>query len=348
MSIDVTTAPATHDTAAFTKWIGMDTEPSVATAEGEDDAEDTEVVEEVAAAPDADDDSEATQNEEASESVPDPAPEPVKLPFAASAKDEAVDAALLADMQVTFKADGKDVTLALADVVRRAQSEPAVQRQLRAVSEDMRQVQQMREQLEAEVAEVRSVALKMARDPNYYADVVGQIEEYDMPEARAQRLEAELAARTQREQQSAREADRNAAVQQFAVYEVAPALDDIVGKNPLVTEEEILGKFYADTAQITVNGVIPTEYHASLAQYLRSDLAAFAASRQAEYAARESRAKAEALKTQRDRQKLKNQSSQASKPMGGAGLLRDAPVATKPRTAREAESGALAALMNGL
>ena len=344
MSIDVNTAPATHDTAAFTKWIGMDTEPPAAAADGEDDAEDTEVVEEVAAAPDADDDSEATENEETSE----PVPEPVKLPFAASAKDEAVDAALLADMQVTFKADGKDVTLALADVVRRAQSEPAVQRQLRAVSEDMRQVQQMREQLEAEVAEVRSVALKMARDPNYYADVVGQIEQYDMPEARAQRLEAELAARSEREQQSAREAERNAAVQQFAAYEVAPALDDIVGKNPLVTEEEILGKFYADTAQITVNGVIPPGYHASLAQYLRTDLAAFAASRQAEYAARESRAKAEALKTQRDRQKLKNQSSQASKPMGGAGLLRDTPVTAKPRTAREAESGALAALMNGL
>jgi hypothetical protein len=345
MSVDVSTAPATHDTAAFTKWIGMDTEVAEPVEDAAEDAEDTtdDPLEVAAEATEA---LESVKDAEAEDDEPDP--EPIKLPFAASAKDEAVDTALLADMQVTFKADGKDVTLALADVVRRAQSEPAVQRQLRAVSEDMKQVQQLKQQLEAEVAEVRSVALKMARDPNYYADVVGQIEQYDMPEARAQRLEAELAARTEREQQASREADRNAVVQQFAVTEVAPALDDIVSRNPLVTEEEILGKFFADTARITVNGVIPPEYHQSLAQYLRTDLAAFAASRQSEYTARESKVKAEALKTQRERQKLKNQSAQAAKPMGGTGAMRDTPVATRPRTAKEAENGALAALMNGL
>lgn len=343
MSVDVNTAPATHDTAAFTKWIGMDTDVAEPVEDAEEvnaSVEEDELNTEVDAAEPVEDADVAADDE--------PVVEPIKLPFAASAKDEAVDAALLADMQVTFKADGKDVTLALADVVRRAQSEPAVQRQLRAVSEDMRQVQSLKAQLEAEVAEVRSVALKMARDPNYYADVVGQVEQYDMPEARAQRLEAELAARTEREQHASREADRNATVQQFAVAEVAPALDAIVSSNPLVTEEEILGRFFADTASITVNGVIPPEYHASLAQYLRSDLAAFAASRQAEYTARESKAKAEALKTQRERQKLKNQSSQFAKPQGGTGTLRDTPVATRPRTAKEAESGALSALLNGL
>lgn len=346
MSVDVTTAPATYDTEAFTKWIGMDTAATPEPVEVEDAEEE---VNESVEADEVNAEVEAAEPADATDDEPDePEPEPVKLPFAAVANGEAVDTALLADMQVTLKADGKDVTLALADVVRRAQSEPAVQRQLRATHEDLKAVQQLKVQLEAEVAEVRNVALKMARDPNYYADVVGQIEQYDMPEARAQRLEAELAARTQRDEQATREADRIAVVQQFAATEVAPALDAIVNSNPFVTEEEILGKFFADTARITVNGVIPPEYHASLAQYLRTDLAAFAASRQAEYAARDAKVKAEALKTQRERQKMKNQASAGAKPMGSAGVLRDTPQVQKPRTAKEAESGALAALLNGM
>lgn len=336
------------------KWLGMD--PAMLAEDTDtpetvtpDDAETPEAI-----TPDEDEVDEEVEEEEGEDEEPDAkekpadAPEPVKLPFAAKSKDADVDAALLADMTITFKADGKEVTMPIADVVRRAQSEPAVQRQARQYQDQVTEARTQMDRVQQQVDEVRAIALKMARDPDYYAQMVEDIEGYDLPEARAQRAETALATRDREQTESRERAEHEQRLQEFATSEVAPALSHIVTSNPLVTEEEILGKFYADTAKITVNGVIPPEYHASLAQYLRTTLTEFVEKRQSEYASRESRAKAEALKTQRARQKLKNQSALGAKPVGTSGALRDTPAPTQGRTIKEAEGNALNTLLAGL
>lgn len=334
------------DQENFAKWIGIDPDALKAeevAAESTDEPVESAASDEPTEAPE---DAADEATDEGSDTAAEPEPEPVKLPFEAKAKDETVDPSLLASMEITLKADGKEVTLPLADVVRRAQSEPAAQRQARQAVEQLRQIEQTRQQIEAELAEVRSVALRMARDPNFYADVLQQVEGYDAPEARAERAERQLAAERARLEQERQQQEFQTQVQSFAVGVVAPTLNAVLEASPLVKQEELLGKFYADTSAITVNGVIPPEYHNDLAQYLRTEFAEFAKARQAEEQARESRIAAEAKKSQMERQRMKNQTAQAAKPVGASNAPgREGAPAKKPTTVREAEAGALSALL---
>ena len=333
------------DQENFAKWIGID--PDALKPEPEPEAAD-----DAADAPAPDEPAETAEDpadtpEDAGGDPPAADPEPVKLPFEAKAKDEVVDPTLLASMEITLKADGKDVTMPLADVVRRAQSEPAAQRQARQEKERATQLEQaMRDKL-AELEEVRSVALKVLRDENFYLTARQQLDEYDAPESRAARAEQQLAAERERQEQQRQQQAFQQQVQTFAAEVVAPTLNTVLEAAPLVKQEELLGKFYADTAAITVNGVIPPEYHADLAHYLRTEFADFAKARQAEEQARENRIREETKRSQMERQRLKNQTAQATKPMGSAQAPgRDSAAATtRPKTVKDAEAGALSALL---
>ena len=342
-------------TADFARdWLGMDpaslnddTPEETPEVAPEEVVEDNAEVESDEISPDAESTDEEPKAEEQEEE--EPKAEAPKLPFEAVAGDEAVDPALLASMQIKLKADGKEESLSLADVVRRAQSEPAAQRKARMLESKVNEVERHARDFENELAEVRRVALQMARDPDYYAQVVSEVEGYDQPEARAARAEEALAARTKQEQEAKEKAARESQLIEFATTAIAPALESIVTNNPLVSQEEILGRFYSDTAKITVNGVIPPEYHASVAEYLRTDLAEFVAQRQQTYADRDAKVKAETLKTQRERQKLKNTAAMSTKPTGQSGALRDTPTQpTGPRSHTEASADALAVLLNGM
>ena len=279
---------------------------------------------------------------------PEREPDPVRLPFEATAGEDPVDPSLLSTMELTFKADGKEVTLPLTDIVRRAQSEPAAQRKARQMEQEAQRFYTEAQQVMQELETVRELAIRMARDPNFYADVSQQVAVYDTPEARAERAEAELAAERTRQRDEYQRAEFERAVQTFAVTEVAPTLEAITSSAPLVTEEEILGRFMADTARWTVNGVIHPRHHPELAAYLRTNLAEFVAQRQAQRETEVRKAQMEARKTQLARQKMKNQTAQAAKPVGTSNPLRDTPAAPKPRTAKEAEANALSVLINGL
>lgn len=344
-------------------WLGMD--PALLTDDADapeeapeaetDDAAPDAPVDAADDTPAADAEADEAEGDEPADDEPteEPAEKPEDAPkeyhFAAAKGEETVDPATLADLTLTFKAAGKDVTLALPDVVRRAQSEVGAMHKAQQLEGVVSSTKQELQQYVQAVQEVREIALRMARDPEYYQTVVAEIEQYDTPESRAERAEQALAAKTKAEQEAQERAARDRQLMEFAQSEVAPALHAIVSGNPLVSEEEILGRFYTDTASITVNGVIPPEHHARLAQYLRTDLAAFAAQRQAAYAKRAAQAEAETRKTQRERQRLKNESAQASRPVTGAAATREPGSApAKPRTAREAERGALDTLLGGL
>lgn len=350
---DVAAVPGPGSSPAeFGAWIGIDVSgdtpeetPEVATEVPEEVAENTADVEPDDVSPEA----ESTDEAPKAEGEEEPKADVPKLPFEAIANDEAVDPTLLAAMQIKLKADGKEESLSLADVVRRAQSEPAAQRKARLLESRVNEVERHARDFENELAEVRRVALQMARDPDYYAQVVSEVEGYDQPEARAARAEQALADRDRQQQQAKDRAARESQLMEFATTAIAPALDTIVTNNPLVSQEEILGRFYSDTAKITVNGVIPPEYHASVAEYLRTDLAEFVAQRQQTYADREAKVKAETLKTQRERQKMKNTAAMSTKPTGQSGALRDTPTQpTGPRSHKEAANDALAVLLNGM
>jgi hypothetical protein len=343
--------------ADFAKWIGIDpadlqdapeVEAEAPVETPEETAADDQPTDETPAEEPAQEE-EATDEEPSAESEEDEKPKDApKLPFVATAKGEAVDTTLLAEMTLTLKADGEEITLPLTDVVRRAQSEPAAQRKARQMESEAAKYERAARDYEAELAEVRQIALKMAKDPDYYATVVQDIEEYDAPEARAQRAEQALRSRDREQQEARAQAERQSRIQQFATERIAPTLSQVVEGSPLVSQEELLGRFMADTGKWTVNGVIPPEHFEDVAEYLRTDFARFAADRQRTYADREAKLKAETLKTQRERQAAKNERSAASKPVGTASAL-SAPAAPKrPTTFKDAEKGALDTLLAGL
>ena len=352
---------APSDPVEFAKWIGMNpddlAEPDDALPEAEADQADEEVADDTAPAEveadvvdePADDDTDAdAEPADEPKAEEEPAKEVPKLPFAATAKGEAVDAALLADMTLTLKADGEEVTLPLADLVRRAQSEPAAQRRAREMESKLSHIERQARDAAQELQAVRDIALKMAQDPEYYASVVQEVESFNAPEARAQRAEEALRERDRQQQEAQARAERESRIHQFATTRIAPTLSRIVEDNPLVSQEELLGRFMADTAQWTVNGVIDPKHHDDVAEYLAGPFARFAAERNGKYAARDAQLKAETLKTQRERQAVKNQRAGASKPVGTADAL-NAPAKRKaPTTYKEAQASALDTLLAGL
>lgn len=344
----------TNDPDAFASWLGIANEPEEPVTSGLEDVGTAEANAEPPvedqAEPDAtaDDGTPAeADTETAAEDKPDePKPEPVTLPFEAIANDDAVDPALLAAMTVKFKADGKEIALPLTDVVRRAQSEPAAQRQARVNADRATQLEQTVAQKESEIESVRALALQILRDENVRLTLQAQLEEYDAPENRAQRAEQALAAERQRKQQEAQQVEFQNRLQQFAAEVVAPTVNEIIGKATLVSEKELLGEFVAGTAQWTVNGVIDPRYHQDVANYLRTEFAAYAANRQQEEEAKEQRIRSEARKTQMERQKLRNETAGAAKPTALTGAPSNAPPPPKrPKTLKDAERGALSALI---
>lgn len=350
------------DPAEFAKFIGINPDDilespddaPVSEAEAPQADEADEVSAEADAAPDPvsaeanPSSDEATEEAAPEAATPETPAEPVKLPFVATAKGEPVEPALLADMTLTLKADGEEITVPLADIVRKAQSEPAAQRRAREMESKLSHVERMARDAEQELQEVRQIALKMAQDPDYYTKVVQDLEEYNAPEARAQRAEEALAARDRQQQDAKAKADREAQIAQFAAQKVAPVLSQVVESAPLVSQEELLGRFMTDTAQWTVNGVIPPEHHDAVAAYLAGPFARFAAERNAQYAARDAKLKEETAKTQRERQAVKNARAGASKPVGTADALNAPPKRTPPTTYKEASQSALNTLLAGL
>ena len=336
-----------RDTENFAKWIGIDPETLKDAPDSEADATDdpTEPSAESSAEPVQDS---RTEN---AEPTPEPAspdpdtPAPIALPFEAMADEAPVDATLLANMKLTFKANGKTETLPLADVVRRAQSEPAIQQQawqLRAAAE---KAQQEVAQRASELEQVRAIALRMARDPDFHATVTTQLEQYDAPESRAERAEAALAAERQRQQDTQQQQQFQEAVTRFGTEVLAPTLNELFTKYPTVNPQEVLGQFTADTQPITRNGIIPPEYHEQLAGYLRGPLMEFAKARHDAIEAEKAKIAAEVRKTQIERQKMKNQAAAVTKPFGSAPGLRDTPAPTRPTTYKEAEKNALRTLL---
>ena len=318
--------PANADN--FAKWIGIDPESlkDAPAADTEDAAEVPSTTDPVAGTDDA--------------------AEPVKLPFEAMTDDAPMDAAVLAKMQLTFNANGKQETVSLADVVRRAQSEPGIQQQARQFRLNAEQLQQEKDARDGELEQVRAIALRMARDHDFHATVTQQLEQYDAPESRADRAEQALATERKRQQETSEQEQFNTTVQSFGMNVVAPTLNDLFTKYPNVNPQEIMGQFTVDTQPILVNGIIPPSRHDELAAYLRGPLMQYAEQRHNAMEADKAKIADEVRKTQIERQKVKNQAASITKPLGNAPSLREEPASVgRPTTYKQASDSALRALL---
>lgn len=324
--------------------------------QAEDDAPeapaDAEATEEVAEEDDTPVEADAADDEAAVDAdvgtdTPEPTPAK-KLPFSVTdAKGNDV-ATALANATVTFKADGTEQKLPLADVIRRAQSEAGVQRQLRAERDEKQSMQSMVQQREQEVEQLRALALRAVLDDDYRESLRPEVEQYYSPEARADRAEQQLAAERQAQANTVAERQRIAERVGFLEQTVAPIFTTLREKYPLVSEQELLGQFTADTQKWTVNGEIAPQFYPELERYLAGPWMDFASTRHAEANALRERAEKATRKAQVEEQKRKNDTAARSRPSGGVPPLRESAVDKKPSTMKEAQRQGLATLLEGL
>jgi hypothetical protein len=326
--------PDLNDSAAWAEWAftpkGDEAPAPVA------DAPDDAVAEKVPDAPAEAADAPATVDEAA------PVIEEVKLPFSAvDADGNEVPSLSLQSMKVTLKANGKEQQMLLADVVRKAQSEEGVQRAYRQERQERETLANEAKELNEIVTELRSLTLRMAKDDDFRYQIAEQIAVHESPEAELARAKEALAAEQTRQQMS----EQERVVTTFAQNVVAPSVLEIVTTFDTVSQEELLGRFQIDTAGIQRNGVIPPEYHESLAEYLNGPFRQFAESLHAKRTGEQSKIAAATAaaerKAQLAAQRTKNEVASVTRPIGGAPQLRDNPKAPM-NTVKERQASVMA------
>ena len=270
----------------------------------------------------------------------------VVLPFAAVGADDApIDPAMLASMKVTLKANGAEVQMPLADVVRQAQSAAGASRQANELRTTMQQRESELQTLRQEQELLEQALVRALTDDDARAALAQQYAAYTSPEAELARLKAEQSANAERarmsEQQKAQEA------QAITVMgNIRSQFESLLATYPEVTPQELLGQFNFDTAALAVNGVIPPEKFAEVEAYVAQSLTAFAQQRHQHVTSLKTKAEAAAKAAEQAARTAKSTMAAAVRPVGGA----SAPAAnTKPAisTIKDASAYALSAFGPG-
>lgn len=252
-----------------------------------------------------------------SETEPPTDAAPEKRALLAEFSLKAPDASLvephaLADHEVTYKANGKEITRTLDHVVKMAQmGEYNAEREERikqtadrlpGLESQLTQQQQYTQQLQATVmkmlADETGEEFLAARDRYLQAN---------SPEARAQRAEQQVQSI---QQQRAQEAQAQHAQSFFAT--LAPRLEALETQHSLVSQEEIVGIYTLLTTPLMRGGVIPVESYPLVEQVVNGELAHRIASLQQKRSDERAQATA-AAKAQAEAEKVAAEKAQADK-----------------------------------
>lgn len=163
------------------------------------------------------------------------------------------------DLEISFKAGGKDLKLPLDRVVRMAQSAPQAE-QYRQAAEELPQVKQYAEkieqsyqQLQQELQQNNAIYERLLQDPDLYVQAVQAWQQQNSPEVRATRAEQEVAALRQQQQESATQSrvqQQSAEAYQYAATRIAPAVESMATKYPTLDPAEITAQFHVLTAPL--------------------------------------------------------------------------------------------------
>lgn len=235
------------------------------------------------------------------------------------------------DLSVTFTANGKERTEPLDKVVRLAADgiySEAREQRYRTIEAEATTAKQTLAQLEAAYNDAQAFVDALLADEGRYLAEKDAWDRQHTPEARAQRLEAQLQAERQQ-----RELD--AIATQGEVYftqTLTPAIDTITQAVPMVSAEEIVARvgLYVQQLQAGRGYLLPSQYEA-VSRYLLDDVVPWAKQVHAARAERftpkdavakvvtdATNAKAEAEKATAKAQATKNKVAAAIKPVGKA------------------------------
>ncbi len=271
----------------------------------------------------------------------------IDLPFTI----EGVAPEQAADVKITAKIDGKEKTLALPDIVRLAQSEPAAQRAKRELEVRLQEREQeygSREQeLIDRISQADEFALRLLTDDDYLLKTREQYAQHLTPEAQAQRARAEADALRREREEERRAHEFQAQAADFFGNVAVPVLSEFMEKYAEVSEEEVLGRFNTLTADLMVNGVIPPRHYAKVEAILTGELRDWVAERHTQRMARIRAKETEALAAKKKAQAAQNASVAGAKPVGrSAAPPKAAKPAAPPSTVADAKKLLMQSFVN--
>ena len=211
--------------------------------------------------------------EEAERVAAEAAPPVEKRPLQAQFQVyEGEDELEIPDLKLKFKAAGEERELPLDRVVKLAQQ--GYYNEQRA--EEMRQFREQLPQIEDTISSLQQqneMLLQgwrrvLSGDEDFLEAERQEFLRTQSPEARAQRLEAELAAERGQTRQS--QFERQAA--NFVQTQLVPELQNLEAEHPEVSFEEIVGRFNLLTAPLMVRGQIPPARFEQVSNLVNTEL----------------------------------------------------------------------------
>lgn len=163
------------------------------------------------------------------------------------------------DLEISFKAGGKDLKLPLDRVVRMAQSAPQAEQyrqaaeELPQVREHAQRIEQSNAQLQQELQQNNAIYERILQDPDLYVQAVQAWQQQNSPEQRAKRAESDLAALRQQHEAATTQTQvqrQSAEAFQYAATRIDPAVQNVMKQYPTLDSEEVMDRFYRLTAPL--------------------------------------------------------------------------------------------------
>ena len=270
--------------------------------------------------------------------------------FAVVDGDKTTEPGELADTVIEYKADGKVYRETLDKVVRLAQS-GRYNEKLHAELDELRALPAKVDELEAkrndDLTFFRNEVQKLLTDDDYLLSRRTDMARKFTPEAEADRLRRELAAEKQRSELTT----LHTKMEQFVTSSVEPRLQTLLKENPLVSEDELMGRFNRVVLPMQRNGIVPPHLWPRVEALLDGEIGSWAThlqeSRSAERATAEAKSKAEVRKAQVKAQKAKQVIARSVKTPAGSAKP-DAPRSKPIVTADDAVDDIISGLARSL
>lgn len=242
--------------------------------------------------------------------VPDSTPKPITTFKVMDAEGELE----IPDLTLEFKANGEMRSFKLDKVVRLAQSgfyNETIIKERDAARTDLGALHAKVSERDEVVTLRDSQIERLLTDRDYLAAAQEALENFNHPEARAQRAEAEVKAVRQKDAQVKQDKE----IVEFVSSRIMPTYDGLLQDNSHVTPEELWGRFSMLTAPLQVRGVIPPERRAQVEKILKEDIGPWVAHLQEH---RSGQAKEVAAKTDTAVRKAQEQTTLAKRTLAKA------------------------------
>jgi hypothetical protein len=179
------------------------------------------------------------------------------------------------EIQIEFKAKGETRKLPLDHVVRLAQfgfANEEREQQVLAAKRFVSEAQQKEAEYQQYIQQYEGYYDKIFNDPAFYEEARLAYLNQNAPEARAARAEQKL----QQHYQAQQAEQEKAHIASFVQTTIMPSMSRVLQENPLVNENELIGRYTSLTAPLLVNGRVPLTRLREVEHIVNNDLALWA------------------------------------------------------------------------